>query len=84
MHSQDIIYDTVYIEVIFLISYAPFYKTLKKKGITTYYLIYKQGVPPNTIQRMKHGKHISTRTIDLLCSILNCEISDLVEYKKDE
>ena len=36
MHSQDIIYDTVYIEVIFLISYAPFYKTLKKKGVTTY------------------------------------------------
>lgn len=38
-----------------MISYAPFYKTLKEKNITEYYLIFKAGISANTIHRMKHG-----------------------------
>ena len=38
-----------------MISYKPFYATLFRKGITEYYLIYKQGVDANLIHRMKHG-----------------------------
>jgi DNA-binding Xre family transcriptional regulator len=66
-----------------MISYEPFYKTLLTKGITEYELIYKHGISSNTINRMKHGKAITTTTLDVLCFILDCSVSDILEYKKD-
>ena len=67
-----------------MISYRPFYETLLKKGITEYHLIYKQGVSANILHRMKHGKNITLRTLDTLCQILNCNISDIIECLPDE
>ncbi len=67
-----------------MISYRPFWETLLKKNITTYELIYKQGIPANTIHRMKHGAAITTKTLDELCAILDCEVSDVIERIKDE
>ncbi len=63
-----------------MISSSPFYETLFRKNITEYALIYKHGIPANTIHRMKHGKPITTTTLDTLCSILECEVSDILEY----
>lgn len=66
-----------------MISYAPFYETLLKKNITEYYLIQKQGVSSKTLHRMKHGEAVTTKTLDTLCFILNCDIPDIVEYVKE-
>ena len=70
--------------VINMISYRPFYETLLKNGITEYHLIYKQGVSANILHRIKHGKNITLRTLDTLCQILNCGVSDIIEYLPDE
>lgn len=67
-----------------MISYEPFYKTLIKKNITEYHLIFKQGLSANTIHRIKHGQAITTKTLDELCFILDCRVEDIIEYKKDE
>ena len=67
-----------------MINYRPFYETLLKKGITEYHLIYKQGVSANILHRMKHGKNITLRTLDTLCQILNCSVSEIIEYLPDE
>ena len=67
-----------------LISYKPFYQTLLRKGITEYHLIFKQGINANTLHRMKHGEAISTKTLDTLCFILDCPVSDIIEYIKEE
>ena len=67
-----------------MISYEPFYQTLFKKNITEYHLIYKEGLSANTLHRMRHGKAISTKTLDTLCSILECDVSDILCYKPDE
>ena len=66
-----------------MISYEPFYKTLYKKGITEYELIYKHGMSANTINRMKHGKPITTTTLDTLCFILDCSVYEILVYIKD-
>ena len=52
-----------------MISYRPFYETLLRKGVTEYYLIYKQGMDSNTIHRMKHGKAITTTTLLILNAV---------------
>ena len=67
-----------------MISYKPFYDTLFKKGITEYNLIFKQGFSANTIHRMKKGEAINTKTLDALCYALDCQVSDIIEFVKDE
>ena len=67
-----------------MISYEPFYRTLFKKGITEYQLIFKQGFPASTLHRMKHGQNITLKTLDTLCFILDCNVADIIEYVKDK
>ena len=67
-----------------MISYKPFYETLYRKGVTEYYLINKQGVTANTLHRMKHGKAITTTTLNLLCEILDCRVDQILEYIPDD
>ena len=66
--------------VTLLISYKPFWKTLKEKNITTYTLINKHNISSATIDRMKKGNGISTMKIDDFCRILGCDVSDIIEY----
>ena len=66
-----------------MISYAPFYETLFKKNITEYHLIYKQGFSANTLHRMRKGMHISTKTLDALCEVLDCKVEDIIQYTKE-
>jgi|Go1ome_4_1110791.scaffolds.fasta_scaffold00019_129 DNA-binding Xre family transcriptional regulator len=75
---------SLYMRRIIMISYEPFYETMLKKNITEYALIFKHGVPANTLHRMKHGEAITTKTLDMLCDILDCEVSDIVKHIKAE
>ena len=63
-----------------MISYEPFWKTLKEKGESTYSLINKYNISSATIDRMKKGNGISTAKIDDFCKILNCRVEDIIEY----
>ncbi|GAA5347423.1 helix-turn-helix domain-containing protein [Streptococcus uberis] len=66
-----------------MISYKPFYKTLLKKDMSEYYLIKVEGFSANTLHRMKKGESITTKTINRLCEILECEVNDIIEYNAD-
>ena len=67
-----------------MISYRPFWETLKKSKESTYTLINKHDVSSATIDRLRKGLGISTITIDDLCRILSCGASDVIEYVKDD
>ncbi len=67
-----------------MISYSPFYKTLYSKNITEYQLIFKYGFSANTIQRIKKGLPITTKTLDTLCFVLDCEVSDIIVHDKTQ
>ena len=62
-----------------MISYEPFFKTLKARGITAYRLG-KMGFPMTTYYSIKRGRHISTQTIDSLCELLDCNVEDILEH----
>lgn len=66
-----------------MISYRPFYETLLKKDITEYHLIFHEGFSANTLHRMKHGKDISTKTLDALCYVLDCDVNEIIEHIKE-
>ncbi len=69
-------------EVIAVITYEPFYETLKKKNITTYKLVNKYNISRSLLDRLKHNKPISTVTVDDLCRILDCRVEDIMKYSE--
>ena len=66
-----------------LISYAPLFKTMKEKKITSYRLE-KLGFSRATYYSIQKGNSISTNTINQLCKLLKCNVYDIIEYIDDE
>ena len=66
-----------------MISYKPFFETLKKKNISTYMLIYKYGISSATIDRIKKGGGITTTKLNDLCKILDCNVENIIVYEED-
>ena len=66
-----------------MISYAPFFETLKKKNVSSYRLE-KMGFARSTYYAMKDGKSVSTNTIAQLCILLQCEVSDIMKFVRQE
>ena len=66
-----------------MISYAPFYETLKARGLTTYRLIVDYGISRSLLDRLKHNKPISTVTLNDLCTILHCRVEDVLIFTED-
>lgn len=67
-----------------MISYSPFYKTLKEKKLSTYKLIHKYGISRSLLDRLKHDRPISTVTLNDLCSILHCRVEDILVFTEDD
>lgn len=69
-----------------LISYAPLWETMKRKGATTYTLRFKgeaENISGSTLLRLQNNESVSTNTLNVLCKILDCELSDVAEYMPD-
>ncbi len=63
-----------------MIVYEPLWKTLKKKGMSTYTLRVKFNISGSTVQRLRKNMSVSTNTLDDLCELLNCSISEIAEH----
>ena len=55
---------------------------MKLKGFSTYRLRESCGIDSKTVRRLKANENIETKTIDKLCSALECGVEDIMEYKK--
>lgn len=66
-----------------MISYEPLKKTMKERGISSYRLE-KCGFSRATYYSIRKGNSISTNTIDQLCKILKCGVSDIMEFIDDD
>ena len=66
-----------------MIVYDNLWTTLKEKGITQYTLIKQYKISPAQITRLKRNESVSTHTIDTFCKILDCEVSDIMQFIKE-
>lgn len=69
-----------------MISFEPLRNILKERGISTYYLRNKCGsnnLDSKTIQRLMYDESVSTNTLNSLCNILGCDISEIVKFVPD-
>ena len=67
-----------------MIRYDRLWKTMEDKELTQYRLIKQHGFSAGQIGRLKKNMHVSTHTIDTLCTILQCGIGDIMEFCPDE
>lgn len=54
---------------------------LKEKGYSSTYLVKSRIFGEKTMTYLRHDKLVSLGTIDKLCELLNCQISDLIYYE---
>jgi len=67
-----------------VISYKPFWNTLKEKKISQYQLIHYWNISSNTLRRMKKNEPISTTTLNELCLILECPVEQILKFEADK
>jgi DNA-binding Xre family transcriptional regulator len=67
-----------------MIVYDKLWQTMKEKQISQYKLIKDYGYSLGQLDRLRKNQSVSTYTLDTLCRILSCELSDIAEYRPDE
>lgn len=63
-----------------MILYTPFWNTLSQSRETTYTLIHHHRISSSTIDKLRNNKPVTTTTLNDLCRILNCSVSEILEY----
>lgn len=63
-----------------IISYDPFWKTLKEKGISQYQLIHEYGFSTGTLDALRKNRSITLKTLKEICDLLDCQIEDVVIF----
>lgn len=66
-----------------MIKFDKLWVVMKEKNISTYYLREKSGIDSKTIRRLKANENIETKTLDKLCSVLECKLEDIAEYTEE-
>ena len=67
-----------------MIKYDKLWETAEKRGITKSMLTKKYNVSKAQLYRLRYNQPVSTNTLDRLCNILECDISDIMEHIPDD
>lgn len=65
-----------------MIIYEPLWEKLKKKNISTYKLLKDYHVSRGILDNLKHNRNITMTTLNELCNILDCDVTDILRYTK--
>lgn len=67
-----------------MITYQPFWVTLRASKESTYTLIKNHNISSSTIDKLRKNKPLNTTTINDLCRILKCRVEDIMVYSDSE
>ena len=67
-----------------MISFVRLWATMEEKGVSTYQLRERCGIDSKTVRRLKANENIETKTLDKLCTALECRLEDIMEYRSEE
>ena len=63
-----------------MITYEPFWATLRASEETTYTLIVRHHISSSTLDKLRKNKPITTTTVNDLCRILKCNVDGIMTY----
>lgn len=67
-----------------MISFEPLWNTMKERGISQYKLIKEYNFSTGQLDRLRKNENVNTFTLNQLCEILDCSLTDIAEYKKEQ
>ena len=67
-----------------MIVFDGLWKTMERRGVTTYQLREKCGIDSKTIRRLRANENMETKTLNKLCQVLECSLSDIARFVPDE
>ena len=67
-----------------MIVYDKLWQTLKRQGLSQYKLIKEYGISSGQLDRLRKNANVNTYTLNQLCEILQCELSDIAEFVSEK
>ena len=69
--------------VSYMIIFDRLWITMQEKGVSTYQLREKCGIDSKTVRRLRANENMETKTLNKLCTFLECGLEDIMEYVSD-
>lgn len=66
-----------------MITFDPLWKTREEKKITQYDLIEHYKMSRGMLDNLKHNRSITLKTLNELCNMFDCDITDIIRYSRD-
>ena len=63
-----------------MIKFDKLWETAQAKGISNNALHEKYNISKAQLSRLRHNEGVTTCTVDRLCNLLECDISDIMEH----
>lgn len=63
-----------------MITFEPFWETLRRKNISQYMLIKQYGFSTGTLDALRKNQSITLNTLNDICNILQCDIMDVIQF----
>ena len=67
-----------------LIVFDKLWSVMREKGVSTYQLREKCGIDSKTVRRLRTNDNMETKTLNKLCTVLDCRLEDIAEYVPDK
>ena len=67
-----------------MIVFDPLWDTMKRKKISQYALIRDYSVSTGTLDALRKNRSVTLHTINELCRILQCDVSDVIRYVPED
>lgn len=67
-----------------IISYAPFWRTLRRKNLSQYDLVVRMSISSSMLQRLRSDEPVSLKSIAMLCDCLNVVPSEIFTFQIEE
>jgi len=67
-----------------MLVYKDILQKLSDKGYTSYRLQREGPISNGTLMQIRKGKPITTTTVEILCTLLDCQPNDLMEHIKED
>lgn len=64
------------------VTYKRLWKLLIDKDMTKGKLRSAAGIAASTISRMSRNEYVSLEVLEKICSVMDCEIGDILEFEK--
>ncbi len=56
---------------------------LKKRGYSSTRIREEKRIGQSYLQQIRHGELVSWKTLDTICSLLDCQPGDIIEYVRE-